>query len=151
MDEKNDGFEASMFMLLIVGYLFFIIYFFVIVMVILLLCRRFRSRQQRINSSAAILNSISKIKFTEDLFGALNAENECIICMCQYQENDLITRLNCNPRHFFHTSCIEQWIKGGNNKCPMCRKPILERSGNQNYSQSSADSDLQNIQLGAQL
>jgi hypothetical protein len=44
--------------------------------------------------------------------------------MTPYSKNDIITKLNCNTRHYYHTSCIENWIKQGSNQCPMCREPI---------------------------
>lgn len=56
--------------------------------------------------------------------GFFEAEEECIICWSQYEEQDDVTKLKCNEKHFFHTACIESWIKQGNNSCPMCREPI---------------------------
>jgi len=38
-------------------------------------------------------------------------------------ETDDITPLPCDERHFFHTVCIEDWLKT-KNSCPICRKPI---------------------------
>jgi hypothetical protein len=51
-------------------------------------------------------------------------ENECIICWNEYTDHDDIVKLRCNEKHFFHSACIENWIKTGNNSCPMCREPI---------------------------
>ena len=44
--------------------------------------------------------------------------------MTSFGPDDLITKLNCGGRHFYHTSCIENWIRQGGNQCPMCREPI---------------------------
>ena len=44
--------------------------------------------------------------------------------MCEYEPDDEITQLKCDPRHYFHTECIIGWIEQGNNVCPLCREPI---------------------------
>ena len=102
-DLKNPGFEMIMLILLIFGYVFFIIYGVVIALVAALYCRRFTNRRATINKSNEVLKSISRIKFSEELFGALADENECIICMTPYGENDTITKLDCTGKHFYHT------------------------------------------------
>ena len=38
--------------------------------------------------------------------------------------NDMVTQLSCDNRHYFHTECIENWIKTGRNTCPICRSEI---------------------------
>ena len=100
-----------MMVLLILGYVFFVIYAVVISLIAALYCRRFTNHRARLNKSNEILKSISRIKFSEELFGALADENECIICMSPYDANDLITKLDCTGKHFYHTECIENWIK----------------------------------------
>ena len=125
MDEKNNQEIVNVMLLfLIIGYFFFMIYIFVFLMVVFMVVQRRRSRDVRINNSNLVLNQISRVPFSESLFGALGKENECIICMTPYTTSDTITKLSCNDRHFFHTGCIEQWIRQGSNNCPMCRQPI---------------------------
>jgi hypothetical protein len=126
MDENNRSLLLVMFLFLLVGYLYFILFTYVFVVVTIMLLHRGRGRRERINNSALILNSLSRIQFSESLFGALSNENECIICMQSYKTEDMITNLGCNERHFFHTECIEEWIRRGNNQCPICRKPMIE-------------------------
>ena len=121
---SNSSFRWIMFTLIIFGYFFFVIYALVAGLLISLYARRYLGRRNRRSQSTQILRSISRIKFSEELFGALNYENECIICMTPYSKNDMITKLNCNSTHYYHTSCIENWIKQGSNQCPMCREPI---------------------------
>jgi len=36
---------------------------------------------------------------------------------------DSITPLSHNRHHFFHTNCIQEWLKN-NNVCPICRTEI---------------------------
>lgn len=71
--------------------------------------------------TVSIIKNLQRTKFSKAFF---SGEEECIICWNQYNEQDNVTKLQCNDKHFFHTSCIESWIKSGNNSCPMCREPI---------------------------
>jgi hypothetical protein len=107
MDYKNPGLEVSMFVLLLVGYFFLLIY----VLAICLICHFLitngafdrqdtEAEQQNLNK---ILKSLSRVKFSEGAFGQLSPESECVICMQAYGENDMITTLACNEKHFFHT------------------------------------------------
>ncbi len=48
---------------------------------------------------------------------------ECAICTNEYTEEDDITPLPCNVSHYFHTSCIETWLKQ-KTECPLCRSPV---------------------------
>jgi len=56
------------------------------------------------------MRSISRVKFSEELFGAISEENECIICMTPFGSNDMVTKLECAGKHFYHTTCIESWL-----------------------------------------
>ena len=125
MELQNNGFEFAMFMLLVLGYLMLFLYTLIMLFVCLYYVRRGQRRVQRRDASTRILNTISRVKFSEDLFGARNDENACIICMETYKEDDTITRLRCHNNHFFHTNCIESWIRRGGNACPVCKVPIL--------------------------
>ena len=46
---------------------------------------------------------------------------QCPICWSDFLRNDFVTTLHCNEMHIFHTECIEQWIRKGQNSCPLCR------------------------------
>jgi endo-1,4-beta-mannosidase len=39
----------------------------------------------------------------------------------------LITPLSCDIRHYFHSSCIEQWMKL-KNECPLCKAEIRPKN-----------------------
>ena len=45
---------------------------------------------------------------------------ECIICSEEIREAQQIMILNCQGRHFYHASCIKEWLKVKLN-CPVCR------------------------------
>ena len=49
--------------------------------------------------------------------------NECAICKCDFEEDEDVTPLPCNTAHYFHSSCITQWLKT-NAICPLCRAPV---------------------------
>jgi hypothetical protein len=36
---------------------------------------------------------------------------ECAICMCEYNPDEDIAELKCNKKHYFHSSCLEEWLK----------------------------------------
>ncbi|XP_060086317.1 uncharacterized protein LOC132565640 [Ylistrum balloti] len=46
---------------------------------------------------------------------------DCLICMCEYDQNDRLKMLPCF--HEFHAQCIDKWIKG-NASCPVCRVEV---------------------------
>ena len=48
-------------------------------------------------------------------------EATCLVCLQQYESNDVLRRLPCN--HAFHICCADQWLLQ-KNACPCCRKPI---------------------------
>ena len=107
----NESFVSLMFMIIMLGYVYFVLYAVFILLLIGVYLRRFNSTRQRSGQASRIIRNISRVKFSEELFGAISDENECIICMTSFGPDDLITKLNCAGRHFYHTSCIENWIR----------------------------------------
>ena len=83
----------------------------------------------------AILVSLRKTQYDPDKF---HSETCCAICFVDYQAEDIVTQLKCDKRHYFHTECLESWIKKGNNICPFCRAPIENQPTSVNVSSSSA-------------
>jgi len=46
---------------------------------------------------------------------------ECAICMEPFNENqDYVSPLTCDARHFYHSDCIEEWLNN-KNECPLCK------------------------------
>lgn len=43
----------------------------------------------------------------------------CPICMCDFEENDLLRELPCS--HRYHVLCIDQWLHG-HDVCPLCKQ-----------------------------
>ena len=106
---------------LIIGYFQFLVYFAVFFIVAAVLYLRYKQKRVKLNNSLRILKGLVKSRFGVPL---PEEDRECIICWAEYKETDEVVRLSCNAKHFFHTGCIESWIKAGNNTCPMCREAI---------------------------
>lgn len=122
--KNNSGFFVSMLLMLIIGYIYFLFYIVLISLLGFLFCRRFNRSRAAQAETRRLMSSISRVQFSEELFGAISEENECVICMTAFTEEDTITKLDCGGGHFYHTACIEDWLKTGNSQCPMCRQPI---------------------------
>jgi len=128
MQQKNSSMLVTMFLLLVLGCVHFILYFFLVLIVIYIKWRRVNSTRSRRHDTARVMKSISRVKFSEELFGAVSEENECVICMSAFSANDMISKLECPGKHYYHTACIESWIKQGSTICPMCRQPINDEA-----------------------
>jgi hypothetical protein len=68
-----------------------------------------------------VIEKLNRTPFDPNKF---KFENECKICLMEYEADDEITQLKCDERHYFHSDCIIRWISEGKNNCPLCRKPI---------------------------
>lgn len=49
-----------------------------------------------------------------------NDHEECTICLEEFTDDDRVTPLPCDTRHYFHSKCIESWFKR-HNWCPLCK------------------------------
>lgn len=70
-----------------------------------------------------VVSALSRIKFDARKF---KAATYCAICYVDFNEDDQITPLSCDIKHYFHTECIERWLKE-KNECPLCRSEINPR------------------------
>ena len=54
----------------------------------------------------------------------INSEGlpSCAVCLCAYEEGEMMRRLPCN--HEFHLKCIDQWLTQ-RTTCPMCRVALV--------------------------
>lgn len=141
---NNPGISFIFIFALCIGYAYFSVYLLVFCGFCAFSLRRLASRQSRIRHSKRILQSLSHVRYSEQLFGAISPENECIICLSQFCESDTITRLECSPRHFFHSNCIESWINSGGTQCPICRAPLAVNEGNEE-NQARPDEEFRQI------
>ena len=121
---ENRGFVILMVMFLVIGVLKFVLLLAILgIMIYISIANKIKKRKQR-NASVRVLQSISKIRYSSISENINNTEDECIICYMEYNDEDTVTKLKCNEKHIFHTSCIQEWIRQGKNSCPICREPI---------------------------
>ena len=79
-----------------------------------------RRRSEMEEMKDTVINNLYKTSFKRELF---QQNDECAICLDQFSEDCEVTPLPCDIRHYFHSHCIEDWIKE-NNICPLCKKEI---------------------------
>lgn len=46
--------------------------------------------------------------------------NSCSICLSSYVEGEELVVLPCDDRHYFHSTCLRDWMKNKTD-CPLCR------------------------------
>ena len=108
--------NSIMFVILFIGYFMGFVYLMIACTVpCLYLMIREQAEQNRLAAGGVgqaqvpmILASLSRTQYDPNLF---QHETQCIICLVDYKEDDIITKLHCDDRHYFHTSCLEGWVK----------------------------------------
>ena len=89
--------------------------------------------QQKVESVIrALPNFKIDQKFLDSVNKDVNEENpkkKCIICMENYKIEDIVETLPCF--HFFHKDCIEEWFKGNNDCCPICKHDLAKDNLNE--------------------
>lgn len=55
-----------------------------------------------------VIQGLNKKKFDNVEFKSMT---ECVICMVDFEPDDEIAELKCDNRHYFHTKCLEDWLK----------------------------------------
>ena len=111
------------------GYIFFFGYGVICCLISCLccmVCSQGRSGQMdqmvdRVPYMAAV-SSLNKKEFKEVNSKSKNM-TECVICMSEFKEEDQIAELKCDERHYFHSACLEDWLKR-KLECPLCKKPV---------------------------
>jgi hypothetical protein len=69
--------------------------------------------------SKAQINKIPVKPFHKTFF---EDNSQCIICMENFTENELVKQLSCG--HIFHEDCINQWLEQQKN-CPFCKAECI--------------------------
>lgn len=52
---------------------------------------------------------------------ALEASDQCAICLLAYDQGDCLRRLECG--HRFHAACVDRWL-ARSGQCPICKQPV---------------------------
>ena len=56
---------------------------------------------------------------SDDQVVAQDQEETCAICLCEYNDGDLLRCLPCG--HEYHQECIDKWLLEMSSVCPYCR------------------------------
>ncbi|XP_058105635.1 brassinosteroid-responsive RING protein 1-like [Magnolia sinica] len=75
------------------------------------------------SSSAMLIRQILPLVRFGDLY-AEKVMDECVICLCDFEEDDEIRRLR-NCEHVFHGSCLDRWMDCDHQTCPLCRSHLV--------------------------
>ena len=110
---NTSFFNTLMFIMLLIGYVVIFIYFALICTVpcIYIYVQNQREDQRRGKAkpqNKGLVAALSKTSYDPQLF---NHENECKICLRQFDPKDVLTVLKCDDRHYFHQECIVDWVK----------------------------------------
>ena len=75
--------------------------------------------ERLINHEACNPQNIEKIEiqFKNNLY-----QNECTICLENFNENEILYELKC--KHYYHKTCIDDWLSK-KRTCPLCRLNLL--------------------------
>ncbi|CAK67383.1 unnamed protein product (macronuclear) [Paramecium tetraurelia] len=131
-NDCDDSLNNVTFVLLLIGYLFsaFLIIGFglaiismALYMPIILFLFIFKSVCKIIMRLQTKSKFKKMNKFQYRCCPELSSIQQCNICMCDYEDNDLIVQLPCSTRHHFHDHCLQQWVII-KQQCPVCRKLI---------------------------
>lgn len=74
----------------------------------------------QLNMSKRMVSALFRVKYDANVF---QTQDSCMICLVDFDEDSQVTPLPCDIRHYFHTSCIEQWLMI-NASCPLCKTPV---------------------------
>ena len=82
------------------------------------------------------------LTISEELYNSqIHDQKNCVICMMDYEENDILTKLKCS--HIYHTDCIQEWGRQIiEPHCPICRIIIPYVN---NYTPSNSSDDIRTV------
>ena len=66
------------------------------------------------------MEKLTKGPYYEDMYRYFT---QCTICLEYYKNTEEITYLPCDPRHNFHTECLNTWLYNCL-KCPICNTKL---------------------------
>jgi len=67
----------------------------------------------------------SSNKTVESYLRILKEEPSCSICSKEYEDGEKVVNFECHNHHFFHLSCINEWIQRSPT-CPLCRRGLFQ-------------------------
>ena len=100
----------------------FIILIAILCVVMWVMIKSQMNKSQRNVKIKNMLKNIATMKFDP----TLHSDDDWIICMEPYTQEQEIIQLPCNSKHYFHGHCITQWVE--RNACwPICKKEITQQ------------------------
>lgn len=92
-----------------------------------------KSKLRVINGSRTEIETLTKLHQVME-----NTSERCLICLEDWTDDDGGRRLlDCG--HLFHAPCLDQWLVGSNNSCPLCRRQAVSTEAS---PPSSADAPI---------
>ncbi|CAD8185759.1 unnamed protein product [Paramecium pentaurelia] len=88
----------------------------------------YKAYRQRLEEERRRQEQALRLTRTQFKFSELNGQTfqPCYICLQNYENDDLIVKLTCNPNHVFHSDCIRPWAEI-NDTCPVCRQRLQQQ------------------------
>jgi len=59
----------------------------------------------------------ARVEECSDLKPHKNEDPSCCICLCEYEEGEMLNQLRCG--HVYHQECIDSWCQN-HTRCPLC-------------------------------
>ncbi len=75
--------------------------------------------------------------------GGLEEASVCSICYEYNKNGELPNKIGCG--HYFHYSCLNDWVSRGNDTCPTCRKKITMLLGFPTQSNTELFKEIQKL------
>lgn len=82
----------------------------IIMCLLCVMCVIYKTNQEERNKNLMIkdvLLNVASLRLTPAQF---SKEDSCSICLEDYAPDQQVIRLPCNDKHYFHSSCIAEWI-----------------------------------------
>ncbi|CDW72786.1 zinc finger protein [Stylonychia lemnae] len=129
--DNDDDFRSMWILMMIqiaVGYIIFFLYSLLAcccLCAVCILCRGGAGQNYELVGKIPYMNAIKSLNKKD--FKSIEEKNknmiDCSICLNKFKDDDEITELNCDKRHYFHTECIQTWMQR-KLECPLCKKPV---------------------------
>ena len=116
--------------LLVMGYVYFLAYCCLCLGCSVLCCvfaaNVSEAQREKVVGAIPYANAIKTLN--KKAFSNVDHENQdnmksCAICLMDYEETDEIAELRCDQRHYFHSACLQDWLKK-KLECPLCKRPV---------------------------
>ncbi|WOO76999.1 E3 ubiquitin-protein ligase RNF13 [Vanrija pseudolonga] len=69
------------------------------------------------------------------------SDDQCPICLLEFETGDDLRVLPCEGRHRFHQVCVDPWLLKVSTSCPLCRKDFNPEAIEQHAESSDEDAE----------